>query len=158
MSTIFFFRILLWLMYVFAGMSVVLILRKFYEKIKSYFKTRKCIVDIQNNVAPQSNLQTNVKMNTVQFNPDLIKHTTLIIVFFIFCLFLSPLIYITYFSKSNDSLSKFDMLDEFNLFLLDLSYHIGLSIIIPLCFYVRNPDLRRFTIHSIKEYIRFKIK
>ena len=151
----FVFRIQLWLMYFFAGMSMVLILRKFYEKIKSYFKTRKCIVNIQNNIAPQSNLQTNVKLNTVQFNPDLIKHTTLIIVFLIFCLFLSPLIHVTYFNKSNDSLSNFHMLDEFNLFLLDLSYHIGLSIIIPLCLHIRNPDLRRFTIHSIKEYLRF---
>ena len=136
-------------------MSMVLTLRKFYEKIKSYFKTRKCVVTSQINVAPQPNLQTNAKLNTVKFNPDLIKHTTLIIVFLTFCLFVSPLIYVTYFSKSNDSLSKFDMLDEFNLFLLDLSYHIGLSIIIPFCLYIRNPELRRFTIHSIKEYIRF---
>ena len=142
-------------MYVFAVMSIVLLSRKFYEKIKTYFKTRKCIVNVQNNVGPHKNTQSNAKLNNIQFNPELIKHTTLLIVFFIFCLFLSPLIYFTYFSKSNDSLSKFNMLDEFNLFLLDLSYHIGLSIIIPLCFYVRNPDLRRFTIHSIKEYFRF---
>ena len=148
-------RILLWLMYVFAGMSFVLILRKFYEKIKSCFKTRKYNVNIQNKVGPKLNTQPNANLNNVQFNPDMIKLTTMIVSFIMFCLFLSPLIYVTYFSKISNSVSKFDMLDEFNLFLLDLSYHIVLSIIIPLCIYVINPDLRRFTIHSIKEYLRF---
>ena len=92
--------------------------------------------------------------NTNPENPDVIKHTTVMIAFSAFCTLTSPLIYLSYFkNNTNNKIESLDMMDEFYLFLIDLLFHVGLSILYPICIFVRNPDLRRFTIQTIKEHI-----
>ena len=137
-------------MYLFVFVSFTLLLRKLYSAVKYWCKGRKCNPIVDDSIP--SNVQNNVIFNNAQFNPDMIKHTTLIVTFFVFCTFVSPLIYITYFNKSNTSHSAFDLLDEFYLFLMDLSFHVGVSILLPICALVTNCNLRKFTIQLIKDY------
>ena len=145
-------RIPLLLMYLFVIVSFSLLLRKFYNVVKYCCKRRKCNPVADDSIPSQLSVQNNIVLNNVQFNPDMIKHTTLIVTFFLFCTFMSPLIYLTYFKNSNNSQSAFDLLDEFYLFLMDLSFHVGISILLPLCAIITNCNLRKFTIQSIKDY------
>ena len=139
-------------MFLFVFVSFNLLLRKLYNMSKVCYKRRKCNTTADCSLPSPLNVQHNVVLNNVQFNPDMIKHTTLIVTFFLFCTFMSPLIYITYFNNSNNSQSAFNLLDEFYLFLMDLSFHAGISILLPLCAIMRNCNLRKFIIQSIKDY------
>ena len=139
-------------MYTFVLLSFTLLLRKFYNMVKDCYKRRKFNTTVDYSTPSQSNVQNNVVFNNVHFNPDVIKHTSLIVAFFLFCTFMSPLIYITYFNNNNGSQSAFDLLAEFYLFLLDISFHAGTSIMLPSFFIITNCNLRKFIIQSIKDY------
>ena len=140
------------LMYLFVLVSSALLLKKLYNMATVCCKRRKCNTTTDCSLPSPLNVQNNIVLNNAQFNPDMIKHTTLIFTFFLFCTFMSPLIYITYFKNSKNSQSAFDLLDEFYLFLMDLSFHAGISILLPLCAIITNCNLRKFTIQTIKDY------
>ena len=137
------------LIYIFVFVTFAYLLRKFYDIAKEYYKARK-LIPVVNCIAPhQPNANNN--LNNAQFNPDMIKHTTIIFTFTVNCFVTFPSIYVNYVNESTKDESAFDLMDEFYLFLIDLLFHVGISIVSPLCLFIRNPDLRKFTIQSIKE-------
>ena len=138
-------------MVAFIFFSAVRYLRKLYARIKSFMKKRKGKVVVKPRVIPSLKSQKST-INNTRFNPHFMKGSTTVLTFTIVTIFLAPLLYTYYFNDKTKSLSKMDMLDEFYLFLLDLSAHVALSIVIPLCLYIRNPDMRRFTYNTIREY------
>ena len=138
-------------MFAFIFFSSVRYLRKLYARIKSFTKKRKNKVVVKPRVIPTLKSQKST-INNTRFNPHFMKGSTTVLTFTIVTIFLAPLLYTYYFNDKTKSLSKMDMLDEFYLFLLDLSAHVALSIVIPLCLYIRNPDMRRFTYNTIREY------
>ena len=138
-------------MYSFIFFSCVRYLRKLYARIISFKKKRKDKVVVKTLVIPPLKIQKSV-INNARFNPHFMKGSTTVFTFTVVIVFSTPLLYVYYFNDNTKSLSTMDMLDEFYLFLLDLSYHVALSIVIPLCLYIRNPEMRRFTFNSIKEF------
>ena len=138
-------------MFAFIFFSSVRYLRKLYARIKSFAKKRKNEVVVKPQVIPFLKSQKGT-INNNRFNPHYMAGSTTVLTFTIVTIFLAPLLYIYYFNDKTKSLSTMDMLDEFYLFLLDLSSHVALSIVIPLCLYIRNPDMRRFTYITIREY------
>ena len=140
-----FLRIPMLLIYIFVLVTFAYLLRKFYDMVKECYKARK-LIPVVNCIAG-----VNHNLNNAQFNPDMIKHTTIIFTFTVNCFLTFPSIYVNYFNESTKEESAFDLMDEFYLFLIDLLFHVGISIVLPLCLFIRNPDLRKFTIQSIKE-------
>ena len=138
-------------MYAFVFFSCVRYLRKLYSRIISFKKKKKAKVVVKTHIIPPLKSQKSV-INNARFNPHFMKGSTTVLTFIVVIVFSTPLLYFYYFNDNTKSLSMMDMLDEFYLFLLDLSYHVALSIIIPLCLYIRNPEIRRFTFKSIKEF------
>ena len=139
------------LMYAFVFFSSVRYLRNLYSRIISFKKKKNAKIVVKTHIIPPLKSQKSV-INNARYNPHFMRGSTTVLTFIVVTIFSTPLLYIYYFNDNTKSLSTMDMLDEFYLFLLDLSYHVALSVIIPLCLFIRNPEMRKFTFYSIKEF------
>ena len=155
----------------FMVVSIIIVLLKSCGAMKRWFKNLKSnavgiapttstrVEDEDNTENSTSNHQNmeaappppNVPYNNMQFNPEVITHPLLALFFIAFCVFISPLIYFYYFTKSTSTPSSFNWLTEFELFLNDLSLHVGMTILMPLILYARASDLRKSTLETLKE-------
>ena len=161
----------------FVVVSLIIVVLKSCEVMKKWYKNIKFstvgiapstsaiaiaisanVVDEENTENSTSNHQNeesstppDVSYNNVQFNPEVITHPLLALVFIAFCAFISPLIYFYYFTKSTSTPSSFNWLTEFELFLNDLSLHVGMTILMPLILYARASNLRKFTLEALKQ-------
>ena len=138
-----FFRIPVKLLVIFFTLCVILAFLKAYQTYKKSHTTQPLNGSVQN-----SDLIS--QFNNTPENPDVLHHTTVILIAVAFPIFISPLLYLYYFKESTDNHLE-DMNDEFHLFLADLLPNVGISIIFPVCIFARNPNLRRFTFQSIKD-------
>ena len=122
-----FFRIPLKLLGIFFALCVILAFLKAYQTYKKSHTTQPLNGSVQNSDSIS-------QFNNSPENPDVLHHTTVILIAFAFPIFISPLIY--YFKESTDNHLE-AMNNEFHLFLTDLlntkCWHINFISFLYLC-------------------------